>query len=286
MSDYNGFEHLRRSLFWSRHEVISMLTAYFDESGTHKQSPAIAISGYIASVEEWERFDGAWTAMLRDERLSMMHWTDLENRKGAFKGWTKERQLALQNRAIAIIRETVRCGFSTAVLVNDYYLIAQGSPETAHQGACAFAFADNLKLVGMWIEANSISEPINYVIEHGGGYGGELQPALHHIPLAELRTQFRVSSLKSISYAEKKDVSPLQAADILAYESYKYVINGRVDGAKRLPTREPLNALLLSPHASHFYDAKNLLNVIDGLQEEGRLGDMPHLKDLQLRPIE
>lgn len=43
---------------------MAKFTAYFDESGTHGDSAALVVSGYVASAEQWLNFDGAWKHLL------------------------------------------------------------------------------------------------------------------------------------------------------------------------------------------------------------------------------
>jgi len=247
-----------------------MLTAYFDESGTHAGSPVLTVAGYVATVEQWDTFDRAWAQLLKDEQLPAMHWTDLESRKAAFEGWTKERKLAVQKRAIAIICETVERGFATGVVLADYLALIGGLPETIRENALAFAVVDNLKMATKWATLNCPDEPMNYVFESGGGYGGELSGPMSMLSKKERWEQLRMTSPKSLSFCAKKTRRPLQAADVLAYEAYKHVLNQKAGGVRR-GIRLSLEALLVTEHDNHYYNGKNLRWLMEGLREEGLL---------------
>src|ERR1700674_3683030 len=41
-----------------------MITAYFDESGTHRESAVFVLAGYLATDEDWDRFGMNWKRIL------------------------------------------------------------------------------------------------------------------------------------------------------------------------------------------------------------------------------
>jgi hypothetical protein len=43
---------------------VVILTAYFDESGTHSGSEAVAVAGYVSTPDRWERFGQEWREAL------------------------------------------------------------------------------------------------------------------------------------------------------------------------------------------------------------------------------
>jgi hypothetical protein len=48
-----------------------MFVAYFDESGTHGESKALVVSGYVASTDQWSKFDAEWKWAIAAEGLSI-----------------------------------------------------------------------------------------------------------------------------------------------------------------------------------------------------------------------
>jgi len=37
-----------------------VLIGYFDESGTHAGSPAVAVAGVLGPQDDWNRFESSW----------------------------------------------------------------------------------------------------------------------------------------------------------------------------------------------------------------------------------
>ena len=65
---------------------LNTLTGYFDESGTHTGSRAVAVAGYVSTVEQWERFEVEWQAALAEFGVPYFHMADFVDHKKQFKG--------------------------------------------------------------------------------------------------------------------------------------------------------------------------------------------------------
>src|SRR5687767_15933522 len=68
-----------------------MLTAYFDDSGTHLKSDVAVVAGYLSSVTNWESFAKSWQSLLNEYGINMMRRTDLEGFHGEFQSWNQNR---------------------------------------------------------------------------------------------------------------------------------------------------------------------------------------------------
>ena len=42
-----------------------MLSAFFDDSGTHSSSPIVTLGGLLGTADQWEAFQAAWMDLLR-----------------------------------------------------------------------------------------------------------------------------------------------------------------------------------------------------------------------------
>ena len=67
-----------------------MLSAYLDESGTHKGSRICAIGCLLASPLQWERLTCSWKKVLGEVGLTDFHAADCANGAQAFKEWGAE----------------------------------------------------------------------------------------------------------------------------------------------------------------------------------------------------
>ncbi len=241
-----------------------MLTAYFDESGTHEGSKVLSFGGYISTTKKWRQFDKQWRKMLIAEQIPMMHWTDLECRHGVFKNWSEERRLRVQKQVISIMKDYILHGFSSSVVLADYKEVAEIAPRCTFSSAYSFAVISTLRIVKKWIEDNNIQEPINYIFESGAGSVGEIAEVLNEASHVNWE-YYRMRSISSCSFAKKIEVLPLQSADILAYETYKQMLNGFVGDVRR-PLRKSAESMLMAiPHNDQYFNKNTLLQLITHL---------------------
>ncbi len=68
-----------------------MLTAYFDDSGTHAGSDVILMGGLIAHEDEWKVLEAEWKTALGEFGLRRMHMSHCESRKGEFAAFERPR---------------------------------------------------------------------------------------------------------------------------------------------------------------------------------------------------
>ncbi|MGD0117697.1 MAG: hypothetical protein ABSD30_06510 [Candidatus Binatus sp.] len=57
---YDATEHVFAALSIDADSPMALLTAYFDEAGTDPAKPAVAVGCYIATCDQWKRFNQDW----------------------------------------------------------------------------------------------------------------------------------------------------------------------------------------------------------------------------------
>ena len=114
---------------YQREEVLfAMMTCYFDESieswtddedGTPREF--MFVCGYVASVEQWEKFEIEWKEHLALYEITDFHMTDYCRGVGEYKKWPVTDPSFVQIRddfmrgASAIICKFARYGFVSAI---------------------------------------------------------------------------------------------------------------------------------------------------------------------------
>src|SRR5215510_9159874 len=98
-----------------------MLTAYFDDSGTHASSSVVAVAGYVSTTVNWQSFAKEWRRLLRKEKVSVIHMAALQNLQGNFSsknGWTIRSRDRLVETAAKIMGQRTRDAVGRAVIRN------------------------------------------------------------------------------------------------------------------------------------------------------------------------
>ena len=101
--------------------VGAMLYAYLDDSHTHSGTATVTMAGYIAPSRGWKRFEKSSKKLFKKDGIGVFHAKEFENRKGAFGGWTAQRQLRFATEWLDIAHANVMCGYSVPILKNDYH---------------------------------------------------------------------------------------------------------------------------------------------------------------------
>jgi hypothetical protein len=236
---------------------LGALWAYLDESGVgEKLTPAssglaFSVGGFIALAEEWQVFSKQWVDILRSEGLGdspEFHMTDFEAGHGKFRGWNRNRKDDVLSRLIDTIKVMPimgcasvfdrrvtkmdgRADFTRFVLVKKYIAPAYMD--------CIFNLAG--AAAGMLFTDDRVS----FVCGRNEQMGA-LCDMFHS---AKESPRFPMAHrLGSITFESPKDLPPLQASDLLAWEARRKWLNER----QRRPPRRSL-VRLSAPRRIVFY---------------------------------
>jgi len=243
-----------------------VLTAAFDESGSHADSRYIIIAGYVAPVERWELFAKRWVPALRELgvrpwpalRLGHLppdpffHMTDYESRQKQFQGWSQLRRIRLFRRLAGLIDQFTVLGFGVSVDRAAYAkIIAPQVPEASGyrdpymwcmQSCMEALYHAKRGSKGLGSLRIVDPQPIACVFEQGHLVQGKV--ALFY---ARFREKWEADDVfGTFAFDTKQRFVPLQAADILAYEVRKDIENRGVR-----PRRRSLERLLRANTLTH-----------------------------------
>jgi hypothetical protein len=203
-----------------RDRLVLALHAYFDESGTHADSEVVTVAGYISTAEQWELFGEAWRSEMAAYGLEFFHMTDFANRAGAYKDWTEQERRDRLARLIRIINQHAIASVGIAIPLRAFNQIFPKNAKRFVGGAYGLAAAACFLHVANILSPNYPSARIAYVFEIGARGSGEVKKVFDwNYKDREQRPKLKLLSIKF----EGKEFTPLQAADILAYELYRLV---------------------------------------------------------------
>lgn len=252
---------------------MALLTAYFDESGTHSGSRITAIGGLLGTKEMWLSVEDQWAVALDDYSefgLTWFHSTDCDSGNGEFERVPVELRYALANRLARILADQNLLPVWSSVVTEDWDNVVNDPTFLKVYPAplyLCFAYCAQKLAEGSIQLADGTSVAVVYSEQP------EFEDRISEIWNAYRRNK-RASKLSSFSTASPKDVVPLQAADLVAYEmnhDWQERMYGDPPPPLTYNVRWPLKYLQdhLRLDFGGCYDAKALSLAMDRFRETG-----------------
>lgn len=271
-----------------------MLTAYMDESGHSKdpRSHFVGMGGLVAECCAWEKLDAAWKATLADFGIDgAFHMKDFAHRTGEFKkGWNEPRRQKLFGRLVGAIVESQAVPVGCVVSLDDYNA-APAILKTHFQDPYFMAFQIVTRGAAVQalpktypFEPESVAMVYAYQEEFGATaptereeQAGQAQRLFRAMKRLTIYGQY----MGSYECDSPSNRSPLQAADLFAYELTKEFENQltRPDDKMRWALREILRPTVKDGghHLIQFFDGHEMVRVfIESTGQESR----PDLQDI------
>lgn len=194
----------------------AMLSAYFDESGTHQGSPICVVAGLLASPLQWERLTASWAKTLAQAGVSDFHASDCVTGGGCFKGWERTEREKLYGRFVKIVTRFAAYRIWTALVMDDFHLHYQDKEEKRPYRICAFGCASRVKAVA---SKRGPAFDVDYIFDQGP------KGKWTYAAFDRLLDQGRGSHyyrMGTLAKGDRLKMLPLQAADLHAYEVFRY----------------------------------------------------------------
>lgn len=226
-----------------------MLTAYFDDSGTHGKSEIVLWSGVFGNQQQWARFNKEWSAVLKEPcpkwgPLKRFHMTECQSSRGEFTGWTRNETDYLVWSLIDII---VQCGLYANGLA-----VARKHWDAAITGDAVRAFGDAEGYCLRICYVRSLNWARKYTDDVHISYLFDRRPERHFenqrifdVFKRYSEIELQPPHLETIEFVSSYDHLPLQAADLIAWEMYQQAILNLKEGRyQRRPNRRQLSKLI------------------------------------------
>jgi hypothetical protein len=236
-----------------------MFETYCDEAGGLDHG-FIAVCGWLASVERWRQFEIDWKAMLATYDVPYLHMKEFAHFKGPFEKFLSVDagpRTNFMKEATRIIRESVEFGFVCVVNYEDFRKVnAQYHLKEHLRSPYALAGRFCIARSNLWVKQQGHSlRDVAYVFEDGGpDIGG----------LVEVTKQ---AGIQIPTFNPSRDTEiqagmvQLQAADFLAYEMRKAVVDHRDPMTKPEFFRKSFQTFFGCPVVQGNYREEQLLGL-------------------------
>lgn len=247
---------LLRLLHFLGAKTVAALWGFFDESGIHTGSKIIAVGGLVGPEEEWVLLERQWKNILLGAEVKVFHFSDCDNGWGEFAGWTYKQKAELVSKLIAAIVSRNLFGVSGVIALDDYAEISKGSGTILEEKPMPYQIC-----LQYCIEAicNRVNEKVFYVFDQQREYVSPINETFFKIQDACPKFAPKMGGM---TFQSKATVRPLQAADLIAYETAKSLKNFFYEPDR--PSRKSWAALLKMKDrlVGGYYDKRNLHQIL------------------------
>ena len=219
-----------------------ILHGYMDESGNRR---FFTLSCLLARPKDWMWIESSWRKVLRRkneelkkagrQQISRFHAADCSSRVGEFKGWSIEEQIEFVKRLLAIFKNYMTSVVAYTVPLEDFKAVFHEHQEDTIASLYGMLTKFLMDQTVWDIKEQAGKDAIDHVrialIHDRSDYDQHIHKAFNH---AKNDTTFEGREIfVSITSQGWEDCIPLQAADLLAYETFKDAENHVIGRSRR-----------------------------------------------------
>jgi hypothetical protein len=194
--------------------TVQLIEAYFDESGSDANSDVLCVAGYVFEKGSCAEMDSKWQAVLSNYKLPFFRMSACAHGTKPFDALTLDQRIEVEKEMIRLVKQYAAYGTAVTVEPKRFDAIMPKIPEIG--SAYSFCAHSILVSVRLWADKNNYSGDIAYFFESGHrsqSQANAIMQGLFSIPRQMLAHRYA-----SHTFADKKKVRPLQAADLLAWQ--------------------------------------------------------------------
>ena len=207
--------------------VLVMLHAYIDDSGTHDDAEVVSMGAFVARFEDWVSFELDWCAILDREPIEAFHMSHCEAGGKPFD-WSWARRAALIHDLRHVIIRYQMLGTAFSISRKDWDAIIIGAVREHFGNAIEFAFGGAIGQLVSYLRRLWPKEKLAIIVDDQKQRKEDLQRIAGHY--ADLKGLY--PEIESLAFASMQKCVPLQAADMIAWESYRYALEWLKTGGK------------------------------------------------------
>ncbi len=260
---------------------FAMIRVYMDDSGTHKDSPYCLIAGYWGGSGQWAKFERGWRQILNEYKVPEFHakqyWARDQNKQrvGPYKGWSELRRKQFLFELLTVIGKYKVYPFAHGVRRSEWQKQSAEERQMLCGATDTLRAPDNPMFMAF---RTCVLRTIRHckpgVVMHFVFDSNENTDGWAVICYGELKRLLAKANdpnarhIGDLTFVDSARAWPVQAADLLAYEAYKYAI--WADGDLTVKVR-PSYMLALRNFRSRddfwLYDAQRFSNLRRSVQQ-------------------
>jgi hypothetical protein len=224
---------------------------------------------YVAPVAQWEKFEEDWSRAERAENFGTFHMADFVGRYQQFAvpEWANRvKRDRVLRRLINVIQTRARISFFSVVEKRGYDLEMPKEWIKRHHLGSHYTFAIRMCMGRLlrWRKKYNHTEAIQFVFDRMSRGKGEVDRVFEHHLVDGKGAALEVGIEKGgWGFGDKAMIVPLQAADILAWETLWFMKNVVLPPpADKKQPRKSYRALLKTPYEHGYHDQESLSKLV------------------------
>jgi hypothetical protein len=216
-----------------------MITAYFDDSGTHGQSEIVIVAGIFATEARTRLLERRWRKLLADPleghkpSLKRFHMFDCQNSLGEFAGWTRTETDYLCH----LLREELVgadiSSYGVACPRKDWDELVTGDYKAIFGNAEGFCIRNCFVRTLAWADRCTFDPEIRFVFDSRPKEVARDAGTVNHAYDSFIRDL----KIHEVSFESANKTVLLQAADYVAWELYTHAKDIFASGVNQPPKR-------------------------------------------------
>ena len=205
---------------------LAVLTAYFDDSGTHAGSPVVLTGGLYGNEHQWAQLETAWQAILdkpgdRWDCLTRFHMYDCDHGYGEFEGHSPGARDHLIYRLRNVILEAGLRGYAMALPGPEWGRLVTGDHLAGWGDAERFTVTNCILTTLEWAERESVETEVAFVFDDRPARS-DANMRVFSIYQHYAETERPTPKPVGISFLNSEKTLPLQAADMYVWECNRW----------------------------------------------------------------
>ncbi len=198
-----------------------MLRAYFDDSGKESVGQFVCMAGYLAVGEMWNVFTTAWQHAILKYGISGIHMRDLIPLQGEYGqlGWDTQKRDEVISHFIEIIKTTQLIGFGVGVDGSAWRELRKLNEKVPN--VQTFCFSRIMRMLIDRLKAAAPRDFLSLYFDTDPEFGAARLKLFDHLRGKDPDAR---RYLLSLTFADTSLFTGLQAADMLAWETRKELV--------------------------------------------------------------
>jgi Protein of unknown function (DUF3800) len=251
-----------------RRRQILVLKAFFDDSGTHSTSEVVVMGGLIADESVWANIEREWGDTLKHYQIRRMHMSHCEaaNPKSEFANFDRTTRSEMIDRFSGVIkRQGLEVMMLSAAVNRITWKSVQKNSALASALPCPIDYCFNWcmrKAISTRQASKHSNEPVFLTFD------SREQSVSTWSRLASGYAHLWPNRISGYDFARMDSSCALQAADMVAYETYKYMHERETTNSEPVKRKNFADLIENCAFDGAFFTEENLQSFVRATSRE------------------